>query len=590
MSTSASRQVRSARNALIEALGLGETFPLRDLPISVEPPVVPFGGKARLAIDDSERAVIYRLLDQEGQSLPQGVVAEITGTGGLAVFETPAIAEDATFMLGATRSNGRTTLLFERASVKVGLDADLAVAVTPTALDPLIVDHGAVLEIEVGRSQEGVTYRLVGRPVPDPAAADDAGAVAADIALSAGADINGTGGAIRLPSIPLVDDITIHVRASKAFGGRIRRATQTVLLTRRIRAHVRADIGPAITIVPPVVDHAGSASLEIAGSQAGVRYTVHARPVADAEFSRALPPPADTIAVATAADDVRITAPAPGTIWALPPGFIPVGAAVAGTGAGIGLPLPALIVDQLLIVEAEKRHGSEPSGFVSAERLATVAGVLVRPDPQPALVLAAVVVDGALVRVTAVGGQPGVFYLLSAAGPLGELYCHQVDPGDGARNKGVGAIAVSVDFVVAEGVVEATTAKAPPPRASLDLAPLALPLSLNVTARRAQTSLTSDCGRVAIALPATVSVEPKRAAAGAEAKVTIAPSDASDLHVVLVDGKPVADPVPGNGGALVLGTGSLARNARVVLALTATRPGPGIGVVRWLPLAIEIGS
>ena len=47
-STSASRQARSARNALAEALGLGESYPLRDLPVTAEPPVASYGSIARV--------------------------------------------------------------------------------------------------------------------------------------------------------------------------------------------------------------------------------------------------------------------------------------------------------------------------------------------------------------------------------------------------------------------------------------------------------------------------------------------------------------------------------------------------------------
>ncbi len=103
MSTSASRQFRSARNALAEALALGTTYPLRDLPVIGEPPVVPFGGTAQISIEDSEPDVAYRLQDQAGQPLPGRARAEAVGTGGTLAIATPAISEDATFTVRATR-------------------------------------------------------------------------------------------------------------------------------------------------------------------------------------------------------------------------------------------------------------------------------------------------------------------------------------------------------------------------------------------------------------------------------------------------------------------------------------------------------
>ena len=141
MTTSASRQARSARNALAEALGLGEPYPLRDLPVTAEPAVVAFGGAAAVGIGDSELTTAYRLLDQDGGPLAGGAEPEETGTGANLLIDTPAIKEDIRFTVRATRPSGRTAMLFETCEIKVGLDDSLGVAIVPPGPVPAVIDH-----------------------------------------------------------------------------------------------------------------------------------------------------------------------------------------------------------------------------------------------------------------------------------------------------------------------------------------------------------------------------------------------------------------------------------------------------------------
>lgn len=587
MTTSASRQARSARNAIAEALGLGETYPLADLPVSAEPPVVAFGLVAQIGIQDSERTVVYRLLNQDAQPLPNGAKPEAQGSGSTIAIETPAIAEDITFTVHAVRPNGREAMLSGTGEIRVGLDDSLSAAVVPAGAVPIVIDHGATVDVEVANSQEGVTYRLVARPAGDTAPPDDAAAMTADISLSPAAGTPGTGAAIRLTSIPLLDDTVVCVRAVKTFGGN--KPTQTTLLKMKIPVFVRPDSTLAVAAKPVIVDYGGKAAIRIGAAAQGVSYTVHGKAVADREFSRLDPPDPATLAIPTPDDLVHVVTPVSSIAWEEPPGFQKLGDPAVGAGAALSLPLPELHADTMVVVEARKSHGAGPESFTSAERLDQLAAVLVRPNPKPPLRLAAVVTDGKMTQLTAVGGQPGIFYSVSAAAPLGQLYLHQPDPDDPMLNKGVGALAVNVDFVVAAGTPPAATSIGPPPLPRLDIDPVALPVEIKIQARRAMTGLTADLGKAVVAPLPKAEVQPPAVAAGQSAKVVIAEPVAGELYAVALDGRLVADPVKGAAAPLSLDTGPLTPGMRVELGATAGEGDAPIQVERLAPLAVTIG-
>jgi hypothetical protein len=589
MTSSASRQMRSARNALVEALKIGEPYPLIDLPVRADPPVAAFGTTAQILIEDSEPTVAYRLRDQSGQPLPGGANPKTNGTGGEIQVPTPAIAEDVTFTVHAVRASGREAMLSGSGQIRVGLDASLPVAVVPGGAVPIVIDHGATVDVEVAHSQEGVRYRLVSRPSPDAAAPDDAAAMTADIPLSAAAGVGGTGGAIRLTSVPLVDDTVIHVRASKLFGGSNPRPPQAALLKTSLAIFVRPDAGLEVTAKPAVVDHEGESAVQIVRSAPGVSYRLHAKPIRDSEFSRAATPDPAALAISPPAGDVFVLPPPITPAWETPAGFEPLGAPAAGTGGELSLPVPPRKADTIIVVEARKTHGSGAGAFTSAERLRQPAAVLARPDPSPPLRLAARVANGKLTELRVIGGQPGVFYSLGAASPLGEMYVHQTSPDDPALNKGIGALVTMLDFVVAAGVPVGPTSAAPPPIASLEVKPKALPAEISIKARRAMTGLTADLGKADIAVLPEAEVQPATVAAGASVKVTIAQPVAGERYAVVVDGRRVADPVAATAAALSLTTGPLVPGNRVELwALAADLTAP-IQVDRFTQLDVAIG-
>ncbi len=587
MSTPASRQFRSARNMLAEALGLGEAYPLRDLPVIADPPIVPFGGTAAVTIADSERKVTYRLLDQAGQPLPGGGGPQGTGSGDTLSIASPEVGEDVSYMIGAARPNGRTAKLFEVAAIKVGLDASLPAGVVSVSGSPAVVDHGALITVAVEHSQEAVTYSLIARPVPDTAAPDDVAAIASDIKLSAAAGVGGTGGTIAITSVALNDDVILRVRAVKTFGGRNPRPPQTVLLTMPLPVYVRPDAGLAVAVNPAIVDHGGGASVVVTKAVAGVSYRLHARAIPDADFSRREPPDPATLAVPTPDGDVRIVLPAPTDAWEEPAGFAPLGDAVAGAGAALTLPAGTFARDTLLIVEARKPHGSGNGGLTSAERLTAVAAVLARPAAKPGLRLEAIIIDDKLVALHGLAGEAGVFYAIKAPAALGELYFHQIDPADATRNKGIGALAIAIDMVPAAGAAGVDTSQAPPPTPRLSVASLPLPATLKLAARRAMTRLTADLGAIDISPMPAVQVPAAPIVAGSSAKVVIAQPVAGERYRLLVAGQPVAEPVIGGAAAISLDTGALAAGAIVELWAASGDAGAAITVERRTLLAIR---
>lgn len=587
MTTSKSRKMRTRRNAMAEALGLGKAYPLRDLPVRAEPPVAAYGSIARVLVTDSEPFVAYRLLDQDAKPLPGGAAPEGIGTGDELSIDSPPIDEDISFMLEARRPSGTSAILFGLAEVRVGLDDALPLTVVPEGPVPTVVDRGGSVEIEVANSQEGVKYRLVARPDGDQAAPDDIAAMAADIPLSDGGEVAGTAAAIRLKSIALTDDLVIRVRAVKEFGGG--KPPQTMLMKAVVLVFVRPDSTLGVTAKPAVVDHGEKSAVKIAKAADGIAYRLHSRPIADGEFVHFLAPGPSAIVVQTESGDVAINPPLAPAAWEEAPGFSPLGDPATGSGGVLTLPVRELVRDTMILVEARKTHKSDSGTFTSAERLDQAVAILVRPDEAPPLRLSAVIVADKLAQLAVVGGEEGVFYTLTAGNPLAEVYVHQHNWVDSSLNKGIGELQFGIDFVIASGAPGLETVLAPPPLAVADFKPVALPVDLEAAARRATTGLAAGLGKVPIASLPKAEAQPPAITAGATAKVVIAEPVAGELYFLTVDGRAVADPVPGAGAPLSLDTGPLAAGQQVELRAAADESSKSIRIERRTPIDIAIG-
>lgn len=598
--------LRSARNRVIDALGLGDTFPLTDLVVAdggVDGPIkVAHGRSAHIAIDGAEAGVRYELRgpdgkplrDAQGQPLPP-VAAE--GTGARLVLESPPVSDNITYRVLATKLRAvpglppqLPVLLAQGASVKVGLDTRLALSLPELPLldntlanvqpaDARLCRHGEPVRVRVHGSQEGVVYALVinGQVLATPSVIGDL------------ADVD-------LLTPPLTEDSALAVQATKRFSAGVGGDAEQQLLDARLRVAVQADPSPGLQPLPAAVlwFRQADAVLRLSTSQASVAYQLWRRRVRDTEWRREPADLADAALLHATPDSPAVPPAATAVDRLLADGFEPVGtAAVAGQGAALDLSLGAPADDTVVLVLATKQHEAGDTTVTTELLLAAQALVLVRPDPAPLLQLALVQASAdapPLLRVG--GGQPGVYYHFEAPGdgpPFAwPAYVHQRDEQDPVVNKGLGQLAMGIDFVVATNPAADPTADAatdaavdpsatdplaldrrPPVAPLLDLPPLPADTLLKLRAVKAQTGVEQALPRQARlpALPAW-RLDPPFPAPGQAAQLQLAASALGEQVQLWLHGKPLAEPVAGTGEPLSLPIGPLAADSRLVLRTT----------------------
>lgn len=487
--------LRHARDRLLDLLGLGRTYPLRDPAVGATTTVA-YGTSARIPLAYGQPGVVYRLCDSAGKPLTPAVTA--TGSGGELTLETPEITDDRLFTIEAVKSsNGLSALLLGQATVKVGIDQGLSAQVVgaellvpgvdpPAPGAPRIVDWGVGVSVEVQASQEGVDYRLE---------ADGSGAT-----LST-ADVRGNRGTITLRSVALKEDTDLRVRATKTFAPDEHREAKTGLLDTVLPVKVRANPGLAVTLKATTVGYGADASVSVAATQASAVYALLVHATADSEVIHKDPAAADLRIPVDGKEPVYVRPPAAATPGALPPGFRATGASVAGNGGARSLSLSVLRADTTFLVQAQKNHRSGDGGSVtSTVYLTQRAAVLVRPDPAPTLRLRAALRDGVLqAPIQVEGGQSGVFYHFSNAADgqalAAPVYFHQRDAADSTRNKGIGQLCIGVDLAVTPPLSAARVAANPdlatlaPEPPQLQAAGLRSDTRLSVRAVKAQTGV-----------------------------------------------------------------------------------------------------
>ena len=618
--------LRSARNRLIDALGLGDTFPLTDLVVAdgaVDGPIkVAHGRRARISIAGAEAGVRYELrgpdgkplLDALGQPLPP-VAAE--GADDRLVLESPPVTDNITYRVLATKlvlppglqlglppglPAQSPVLLAQGASVNVGLDTGLALSLPDLPLldntlatvqpaDARLCSHGERVRVRVHGSQEGVVYALV-----------------VDGQVLAGPKVDGNLADIDLLSPPLAEDSTLAVQATKRFSAGAGGQAEQQFLDARLRVAVRADPSPTLQPLPAGVLNfrQADAALRLSTSQASVHYRLWQRRVRDTDWRREAADLADARALHAGPNDAGGPVVMPVTTAVdclLSDGFQPVGAAaLAGTGAALDLPLGAPADDQLVLVHSAKAHDAAGVVVSTELLLAAQALLLVRPDPAPLLQLTLVqaAANGLpILRVAA--GQPGVFYRFRPAqgGPalVEAAYVYQRDDRDPAFNKGLGQLALGIDFVVANDPAAdlmATAASAPaaepaardplardqrpPATPLLNLPALAADALLGVRAVKAQTGVEQVLLRqVRLAAMPVWQLEPAFPAPATAAQLLVATSTVGATYQLWRRDQALADPVAGTGGPLALGLtiGLLDADTTLVLR-TRIEPADGL--------------
>jgi len=584
-------QLREARDRVIDLLGLGETYPVRDVPVPNERLTVAFNATAAIRVENSEKQVAYTLRDKDGH--PAGVAA--IGWGGTATLTSPPIHDDITYTVHAATPAGREADLFETATVKVGLDLVLDAVVLPAdGPTPRVLDFGAGVTVLIPFSQDGVDYRLVDFLGGDPAHPDDMAAAARDDIVSDGdRTVRGTGGPIQLPSKPLRDDTRLRIRAIKVFDAALTRPPQTNILAARLPVFVRPNSGLVISSDPgPIFDFQAPRFVRVAAAQAGVEYRPVLMPVADAAFAQGAAPAPDNAAVTVPGQpDALVRLPALSSdarLDAPPPGFTVGADWQAGTGADLRLALPPADADSIVAVAARKTHQAQSAPFVSAVWLTQRVVQLVRPDPFPELTLTATLNGGATDgTLTVVGGQPGVFYIWRTVPPGVPIplpaYVHKRDPDDPAANKGIGQIKLEVDFVMArEGQ--------PPLPPVLATGPIPVGATLAIQAMVAQSRVTVDLPSQAVIAPVPATQLPATLVDhSGVAHVLVQASLATDSYALFQEGardhELVGKARDGNGQTLDFASAALARDT--VLVLAATSKGP-IPVQRCVRLSVAV--
>jgi len=572
-------RLRAARDRMIDLLGLGETYPIQDLPVPNDRLRVAFNATAEIRVELSEKQLTYALRDKDGHAAGSAAI----GTGDTLTLATPPIRDDITYTVHARTPAGREADLFATAAVKVGLDVTIAAVVLPEdGPTPRILDFGAAVKVLIPFSQDGVDYRLVRFPGGDPAHPEDvAAAVHDDIVSDADKSVRGTGGPIELPSKPLQDDSVLRIRATKVFDAALGRPPETNILDIRLPLFIRANPRLAVTSDPgPIFDVQAARFVRVSAAQAGVEYSAVQLPVVDAAFAQGASAAPGILATPVLGQPdamIRLPSLAGTDPLKLPPGFTSAANWQPGAGADLRLALsPPAAADAIVAIAARKAHANA-SGAVSAVWLGTMIGQLVRPNPAPALSLSTTVAtgntDGTL---TFSGGQPGVFYTPRVA-PAGApivppAYAHKRNPDDPTANKGIGQLKLDVDFAVSR-------TGQPPLPPLLDSGVLPVGTTLTVQAMVAQS-------RVAIDLPAPAiiaAVPDAQLSAplvdhGGITHVLVPASLATDSYALFTEGMPDDVPVgaarDGNGQTLDFTSAALNRDTVLVLAATSKAPIP----------------
>ncbi len=256
--------VRSARDRIIDLLGIGDSYPLTDLNVVADQLKVAFGGTAKIPIENAQAGVTYQLCDPKGQSLGDAFKAD--GNGETLVIDTPEVTEDVTYRIRAAKKTPPGSVLApqaprfldESAPVKVGIDTGLVIEILnappldpakpdPRPSDPRIVSYGARVDVRVNMSQEGVEYWLIlgGREAKDVVRTGDLGPII-------------------LPTGPMVEDIVIQVRATKTFLVSENRSPETAPLDAKLYLKVMANPALAVSVDPaPILDYRQDATIKM---------------------------------------------------------------------------------------------------------------------------------------------------------------------------------------------------------------------------------------------------------------------------------------------------------------------------------------
>lgn len=591
--------VRSARDRIIDFLEIGDTYLLTDLHVVVaDQPKVPIRRTTMICIENAQFGVIYRLCDPEGNPIRGRLPRK--GKNATLKIRTPPILANITYRVQATKQCRLNStpppqswpLLDESASVQVGIDRCLAIKLLevplldptlpdPRPSDPRIVAYGTSVVVQVDETQEGVQYSLILNGDWQPATV-----------------CNGNLSSVLLHTGPMTEDVKIQVRATKVY------PADTGYEDKPLHANLYLKVmaNPALTVSADpsaILDYQQAAVIHIGTTQAGIQYRAYIRPISDADFVHGHASGAEIVTVLVAGEpDAQVRKPVHSDANN-PLGDGPVRA----TGGDLGLPVPPLTEDVIIIVEALKEHHVDvdnPDSPIITSKifLDQVAVLLVRPDPARALTLRLPVIEaqtGDTMQVS--GGQPGVFYYFRRLTggddfPL-PAYFHKRDDQDAMQNKGVGQLGVEIDFVIVADPdvrpgADRDLARVFPRPPLLDITPFAAGTSLACRAVKAQTKVhTTMALHAQVGEVPEIRADPEVIDYSSPVIIRILESSPEDQYQVFLEGASVEPAVMGNGTDLAVVTEPLTTDA-VFEVVVIRQADLGMRVERVVPVLVLV--
>jgi hypothetical protein len=411
-------KVRDARDRLIDWLGMGTPYPLRDIELKYDPEVA-VGQSTEIHILGAQSGVRYRLCNEDGDPIvdSQGKPFDSHQKDKVVVLTTPAIDKDKSFTILASRESGvrgkldtpLETYLKEPVSIKAGINTRLTVEFRPTAEQivkdtQITINYGGTVTVAVKDSQAGISYQLVtasGEPLSASVQGDRK-----EISLTSQTGCN--------------KDTPIQVKAFRTSDEK-----NFKYLDRTLSVLVRPNPKVAVTVESSIIDYAAQTTLTLTGVQtSSTEYQLYKRELTHADYGT--PVTGDPIEV-----EKRIKA------RNYPDGFVLVGVFQEESGKP-SISTGSLSEDTLFIVKATKTDNQEALWLTQAQV------VLVKPNPAPVVGAKALSVSAQTEgMVTVKDTQKGVMYqlLLDNSTPVNE-------PGFHWEDRGVETSRVEVDFVV----------------------------------------------------------------------------------------------------------------------------------------------
>jgi len=426
--------LRDARDRMVQILGIGTPYPLRDLKLDY-PPMIAYNQPASINIVGGQSGVLYQLCDEDGNLITENgnqfeVIHETGDLGDKVILQTPAIRKDITFTVLAVREDKQIgvrleTYLNQIVEIKAGIDTSLPVVFSPfenqvAGGQQVIINYGDKITVAVSGTQEGISYKLVTGP-------DDA-------LVNLSNPQKGNLSTINLVSTQgFNEDMQIKVRAyrtssSKTFAN----------LDASLSIKVRANPAVQINVEPPIIDYNTSATLTLTASQTTAEYHLFKRELTTSDYVAS---EAGNLVIMT--DEGRQVFVKPSEKipdWNVPSDFTLVGTFRDNNGK-MSTDSSNLLEDTLFIIRATKIENGE------VLQLDQSIAVLVRPDTAPVVSVEQANVDSGTEGVVRVGGtQKGVAYQLR----LDVDNTPVNPPGYDLADRGVNTTRLEVDFVVEE--------------------------------------------------------------------------------------------------------------------------------------------